>query len=63
MVTFAGAGDVFKQTSDLSFDRIKYSVGAGLRFYVNPLERLNIRLDYAYGREGGYFYFFVAEAF
>lgn len=63
MVTFAGAGDVFKQTRDLRFDRVKYSVGTGLRFYVNPLERLNIRVDYAYGREGGYFYFFVAEAF
>jgi hypothetical protein len=63
MVTFAGAGDVFNKYTDLGIDRIKYSVGAGLRFIVNPAERLNIRLDYGYGREGGYFYFVVAESF
>jgi hypothetical protein len=62
-VTFAGAGDVFGKHTDLGTDAIKYSVGAGLRFLVNPVERLNIRLDYGYGREGGYFYFVVAEAF
>jgi len=63
LVTFAGAGDVFRLGSDLSFSNLKYSIGAGLRFVVNPAERLNIRLDYGYGREGGYFYFVVAEAF
>lgn len=63
MVTFAGAGDVFRTHSDLSFNKIKYSVGTGLRLVVNPAERLNIRLDYGYGREGGYFYFMVAESF
>jgi outer membrane protein assembly factor BamA len=63
MVTFAGAGDVFNKYTDLGINEVKYSVGAGLRFVVNPAERLNIRLDYGYGREGGYFYFVVAEAF
>lgn len=63
MVTFAGAGDVFNTTKDLSLSSIKYSIGSGLRFIVNPAERLNIRLDYGYGREGGYFYFMMAEAF
>lgn len=63
MVTFAGAGDVFKTHSDLSINKIKYSVGTGLRFIVNPVERLNIRIDYGYGREGGYYYFIVAESF
>ncbi len=63
MVTFAGAGDVFSSVNQLSFNRLKYSVGIGLRFIVNPAERLNIRFDYGYGREGGYFYFMVAESF
>jgi outer membrane protein assembly factor BamA len=62
-VTFAGAGDVFGPNSDLQFKQLKYSVGGGLRFIVNPAERLNIRLDYGYGKEGGYFYFVVAESF
>ncbi len=62
-VAFAGVGDVFNNENDLRFNRLKYSVGSGLRFLVNPAERINIRLDYGYGREGGYFYFMVAEAF
>ncbi|MGB3947441.1 MAG: BamA/TamA family outer membrane protein [Bacteroidia bacterium] len=63
MVAFAGAGDVFNTHKNLSVSKIKYSVGTGLRFLVNPVERLNIRLDYGYGREGGYYYFVVAESF
>ena len=63
MVTFAGVGDVFGKQTDLKWNLLKYSVGTGLRFVINPFEKLNIRLDYAYGREGGYFYFMVAESF
>ncbi len=63
MVAFAGAGDVFRSTQDLSFSSIKYSLGTGLRFVVKPAERLNIRLDYGYGTEGGHYYFVVTEAF
>lgn len=62
-VAFAGAGDVFGPHSVLSLSSLKYSIGTGLRFVVDPAERLNIRLDYGYGREGGYFYFVVGEAF
>ncbi|MGF1637185.1 MAG: BamA/TamA family outer membrane protein [Cyclobacteriaceae bacterium] len=62
-VGFAGLGDVYSSASDLQLERLKYSVGAGLRFVVNPAERLNVRLDYGFGREGGYYYFVVTEAF
>jgi outer membrane protein assembly factor BamA len=63
LVTFAGLGDVFNHPNEINTASLKYSVGTGLRFVVNPAERLNIRLDYGHGREGGYFYFVVAEAF
>lgn len=63
MVSFVGLGDVFNRVSDIKAQTLKYSVGSGIRFVVNPAERLNIRVDYAVGREGGYFYFSVAEAF
>jgi hypothetical protein len=63
LVHFAGLGDIYRRPSDLQFDRLKYSVGSGIRFTVNPAERLNIRFDYGYGREGGQFYFMVTEAF
>lgn len=63
MVTFLGAGDVFNAHSNLSLDKLKYSIGAGLRFAIDPMERLNIRIDYGHGREGGNYYFVVAESF
>lgn len=63
MVAFAGVGDVFKNTKDLGLQELKYSYGVGLRFLVNPAERLNIRVDYGHGKDGGYFYFVVAESF
>jgi outer membrane protein assembly factor BamA len=63
MVAFVGAGDVYRNTSDLSFQNIKYSLGTGIRFAVNPAERLNLRLDYGLGKDGGFFYFIVGESF
>lgn len=63
MVGFAGVGDVFNSVGDVSLSTLKYSVGTGLRVAVNPAERLNIRFDYALGKDGGYFYFSVAESF
>jgi hypothetical protein len=63
MVAFAGVGDVFNSISDVQASTLKYSVGSGLRLAVNPAERLNIRFDYSWGRDGGYFYFSVAESF
>lgn len=63
LVHFAGIGDVYNQPSDITFNTLKYSIGSGIRFIVNPAERLNIRFDYGYGREGGQFYLMVTEAF
>lgn len=63
MTTFVGMGDVFSRPQDLSWRTTKYTVGAGLRFLVNSAERINIRVDYGYGSEGGFVYINVAEAF
>ena len=63
MVTFAGVGDVFSSIRDLSLQRAKYSIGTGLRFTINPAERLNLRFDIGFGREGPQYYLMVTEAF
>ncbi|MCH8555712.1 MAG: outer membrane protein assembly factor [Schleiferiaceae bacterium] len=62
-VAFTGVGDVFQQPNQLRFDLLKYSAGAGIRFAMNPAERLNIRLDYAVGRGNSAFYIMVSESF
>jgi len=45
------------------YNTLKIFCETGLCFVINSAERLNIRFDYAYGREGGQYYISVAEAF
>lgn len=66
MVFFAGAGDVYNTTADLSMTNLKYSLGTGLRLKIVRAENLNIRFDYGFGLgpEGDHnFYLGIAEAF
>ncbi len=62
-VGFVGLGEVFDTASDLRWNRLKYSFGGGLRFAINRKERVNIRLDYGFGRENTGFYLGIMEAF
>jgi hypothetical protein len=63
MVLFTGVGDVFRTPSDISLNSLKYSFGGGLRFAINPKERLNVRFDYGFGRKSNAFYLMLTEAF
>jgi len=62
-VVFAGAGDVFGPYSDNSFSSIKPSAGTGLRFLFLKKEKLNLRIDYGFGRGDRGFYMNILEAF
>jgi hypothetical protein len=62
-VAFTGIGDVFGPNSTAAVSNLKYSYGAGLRFALNSKERMNVRFDYAFGRDTGTFYIMVTEAF
>ncbi|WKN45640.1 BamA/TamA family outer membrane protein [Tunicatimonas pelagia] len=62
-VVFAGAGDVVSQTRDFRLGNFRPTVGAGLRFLIDPREDLNIRFDYGIGRSTQNYYFQVGEAF
>ncbi len=63
-VAFGDIGNVSGNLSDMNFQYLKYSYGAGLRFALNPSEKLNLRLDYgiATGKSNG-FYLQLGEAF
>lgn len=60
---FAGAGDVFNHWSDLQFDRLKYSIGIGLRYQFFRSEKINIRFDYGMGKKSSGDYLDLNEAF
>jgi hypothetical protein len=63
-VVFAGAGQVAERPGDVAFADLHPSVGYGLRFRLNPRDRLNLRLDFGYGRGGaGGMYITASEAF
>lgn len=60
---FAGAGDVFNRVDDLHPDRLKFSVGFGIRYLFSRSEKINIRLDYGFGKESSGNYLDLFEAF
>ncbi|MEK6476019.1 BamA/TamA family outer membrane protein [Catalinimonas sp. 4WD22] len=62
-VAFIGFGDVSPQLSTFQIRELKYSLGGGLRYSVLPGESLNIRFDYAFGKDTQNFYINISEAF
>ena len=63
LALFAGIGDVAHQMNDFQLNQIKYSIGFGFRFTINPEELLTVRLDFGYGKNSSGFYVEVFEAF
>jgi len=62
-VAFAGTGAVAEKISDFSLDNMLPSIGLGARFTLAPKNRINLRFDVAYGRDGTEYYFAIGEAF
>lgn len=62
-VAFSAIGDVMNRLNDYDISDVKYSVGLGLRFAVNPEEKINLRLDLGLSKYGLYPYFQLSEAF
>lgn len=63
-VGFASVGDVTPEISDFSLSNLRGAFGVGVRLMVDPLERLNLRLDVAFTAEGDINpYIVIGEAF
>jgi len=63
LVAFAGWGDVVDKISHFALRNFKYSLGWGIRFALNREERINLRLDFGYGKGSSAVYFTASEAF
>jgi hypothetical protein len=59
---FLGAGQVGYNLNDYSFGGIHTAGGVGARFNFIRRDRVNLRFDYAFGTDPG-FYFAIGEAF
>ena len=63
-VGFASVGDVAPDVGDFSLNNLRGAFGVGVRLMVDPLERLNLRLDVAFTAEGDINpYIVIGEAF
>jgi outer membrane protein assembly factor BamA len=63
LAVFAGLGDVAASLGQFDLGRLKYSCGLGLRFVIDPKQRINLRLDYGIGKGTSGVYFTATEAF
>lgn len=63
LVGWIGTGDVAESVSRFRLDMFKPTVGLGVRFALDPDEGLNVRADFAYGRDSKGMYFNAKEAF
>jgi len=62
-VVFGSAGILGDEQTGLRLHQPKGAYGAGLRFVVNQRDHLNLRLDYALGRQSSGLYLTIGEAF
>jgi outer membrane protein assembly factor BamA len=60
---FASVGDVVPKLDQFKLSNLKVTYGVGIRFAVDPKERLNLRLDFAWADDTAGFYFTFIEAF
>ncbi|MDZ7879668.1 MAG: BamA/TamA family outer membrane protein [Saprospiraceae bacterium] len=62
-VVFGGFGEVASTPLGWSLANVRYNYGTGLRFMLDPVQRINIRADYGIGYKSKGFYLTIAEAF
>ncbi len=63
MVVFGGLGDVSEEFNSFDFSDVKPSYGFGLRYMILPKRKVNLRLDFGFGRETHGIYINITEAF
>jgi hypothetical protein len=62
-VAFVGGGEVAPDFGSFTWHGIQPGGGAGLRFVLAKRNHVNLRVDYAWGKESSALYIGVAEAF
>lgn len=60
---FGGYGDVAHDVTDFRIRELKYSLGFGIRFTIDPKTQSNVRLDLGVGKKSAYPTIAIGEAF
>jgi len=61
-VAFAGLGEVAPKVDDFELKSFKHTAGFGLRYQLVPAEKLNLRMDFGWGKGSSGFYLALTEA-
>ncbi len=61
-VAFAGLGEVAPKFDDFELKSFKHTAGFGLRYQLVPAEKLNLRMDFGWGKGSSGFYLALTEA-
>ncbi|MBD3386213.1 BamA/TamA family outer membrane protein [candidate division KSB1 bacterium] len=62
LALFAAAGEVSHTINEFGLNKLKYTFGGGLRFQINRKERINLRMDFGFGKNSSGFYLTIGEA-
>jgi len=63
LAAFISVGDVADKVNHFDIHSFKYAGGFGLRYLWNREDKLNIRIDFAWGKDTSGFYITLKEAF
>ena len=63
LILFAGFGDVAHSLGELKISTIKPTYGMGLRFRIDELQKVEVRMDVGFGRGTNGIYFDINQAF
>jgi len=63
LILFAGAGDVAPSVGKLEISTIKPTYGFGIRFRIDELQKVEVRMDLGFGRGTSEIYFDINQAF
>jgi outer membrane protein assembly factor BamA len=60
---FAGLGDVSSEIQKFEVSNFKHCYGFGIRYQIDPKSKLNLRLDFGFGKNSSGTYISISEAF
>ncbi|MFI5203415.1 MAG: BamA/TamA family outer membrane protein [Flavobacteriales bacterium] len=63
VVAFGGMGAVAHTPDKFALNNIRFSGGGGLRFMLDKKQRINLRIEYAFGKNSSGAYLTIGEAF
>jgi len=63
LTVFGGLGDVSEKIESIDFSEVKPSYGFGIRYMILPKRKVNLRLDFGFGKETQGIYINITEAF